>query len=111
MQQLSTRYEYPPIPIRTISSHRQTVPVRAPMFTGVPGGSWGNEASRTRSGYASFLLHVIAISAALVLSSLGAKEVRTQKVVPEHVTLLAPSKDVYMLPAAQQEAGGGGGGG
>ena len=111
MQQLSTRYEYPPIPIRTISSHRQTVPVRAPMFTGVPGGSWGNQASRTRSGYASFLLHVIAISAALVLSSLGAKEVRTQKVVPEHVTLLAPSKDVYMLPAAQQEAGGGGGGG
>ena len=31
--------------------------------------------------------------------------------MPEHVTLLAPSKDVYMLPPSIQEAAGGGGGG
>lgn len=112
MGQLTTGYDYLRVPLRPFPAPGRTVISRAPTFgAGVPGGSWGNAGSRKRSGYASFLLHVIAVSAALVLSSLGAKEVRSNRTTLEHVTLIAPSKDVYMLPAARQEAGGGGGGG
>jgi TonB family protein len=48
---------------------------------------------------------------AAVVLSLTAREVVKSKPSLEHVTLIAPSKDVYMLPPAKQEAGGGGGGG
>ncbi|HST09701.1 MAG TPA: energy transducer TonB [Terriglobales bacterium] len=112
MEQLTTRYDYLQVPLRSFSTPvRRPVP-RGPSFgLAVPGGSWGIAPSRKRSGYVSFLLHVIAISAALTLSTLGSKHVQTTKPALEQVTLIAPSKDVYMLPAAQQEAGGGGGGG
>jgi periplasmic protein TonB len=112
MEQLTTRYDYLQVPIRSFSTPvRRPVP-RMPSFAaGVPGGSFGNAPSRKRSGYASFLVHVIAVSFALVLSTLGDKHVQTARPVMEHVTLIAPSKDVYMLPPAHQEAGGGGGGG
>jgi periplasmic protein TonB len=39
------------------------------------------------------------------------KQVQRAQPVPEHVTLIAPPPDVYMLRPAIQEAGGGGGGG
>ncbi len=112
MEQLTTRYDYLQVPVRSFPTPvRRPVP-RGPAFgLGVPGGSWGTGVSRKRSGYVSFLLHVIAISVALTLSSLPDRHVQTAKPVLEHVTLIAPSKDVYMLPPAHQEAGGGGGGG
>jgi len=52
----------------------------------------------------------VAIGGVLTLSLMPTAPVES-KPVPEHVTLIAPSKDVYMLPPAIQEAGGGGGGG
>jgi TonB family protein len=76
----------------------------------VPGGSWGYVDSRKRSIKASVVLHIAAVIGAVVLS-LTAREVVTSKSSLEHVTLIAPAKDVYMLPPAKQEAGGGGGGG
>lgn len=59
----------------------------------------------------SLIFHLTAIAAFLVLSMFGAKEVQRAQHPPEHVMLLAPDKDVYMLPPSIQEAGGGGGGG
>ena len=59
----------------------------------------------------SFALHLLAVAALLLLSSLGANQVRTSHILPEHVTLVAPPRDVYMLPPATREAAGGGGGG
>jgi periplasmic protein TonB len=111
MEQLTTRYDYAQFPLRSFpTAARRHVP-RGPSFgTVIPGGSWGSKASRKRSGYVSFLVHVVAITAALTLPSLD-KHVQTNRPQPEHVTLIAPSKDVYMLPPAKQEAGGGGGGG
>ena len=110
MEQLTTRYDYLQVPVRSFPTSVRRP--RGPAFgLGVPGGSWGGGGSRKRSGYISFLLHVIAISAVLTLSSLPDRHVQTVRPVLEHVTLIAPSKDVYMLPPAHQEAGGGGGGG
>jgi protein TonB len=111
MEQVTTRYDHLRVPVRSFPTPvRRPVP-RGPFFgAGIPGGSWGIKASRKRSGYVSFLLHVIAVSAVLTLPSLD-KHVQTAKPPLEHVTLIAPSKDVYMLPPAHQEAGGGGGGG
>jgi len=76
----------------------------------VPGGSWGYADSRKQSAYTSLVLHVVAIAGVIVLS-LTARNVVESKPNLEQVTLIAPSKDVYLLPPAKQEAGGGGGGG
>jgi TonB family protein len=76
----------------------------------VPGGSWGYTQSRKQSAFASFLIHVAAIGGVLTLSLMPTKP-KESKPIPEHVTLIAPSKDVYMLPPSIQEAAGGGGGG
>ena len=117
MEQLSTRYDYLRVPVRSFPTppraygYGARMP-RVPMFGAhVPGGSWGYGASRKRSGYFSLLFHIIAVGAVLALSSISFKHVATAKILPEHVTLIAPSKDVYMLPPAHVEAGGGGGGG
>ena len=117
MEQLTTRHESLRVPVRSFPlpsrgsiSHNSAL--RPTVFGAhVPGGSWGYSNSRQRSGYLSFFFHITAIGMILVLTSFSAKHVQTLKPVLEHVTLLAPSKDVYMLPPAKQEAGGGGGGG
>jgi protein TonB len=113
MERLITRYEptrtrirvrsFPPPPKR---------PMRALVYgSGVPGGSWDYPDSRKRSTVASLVLHVVVVAGALALSVMPARQVQRPQPIPEHVTLIAPSPDVYMLPPAIQEAGGGGGGG
>jgi periplasmic protein TonB len=112
---LQVRYEYAAPPLR-VRSHRipaAAFAVRSPLGVGarVPGGSWGYSQSRKRSAYLSIILHLFGIAGVLAASLVPAKQPRAAVPVPEHVTLIALSKDVYMLPPAQQEAGGGGGGG
>lgn len=117
MEQLGTRYEYVLLPVRSFPAPYRATAARSagprpPMFGAhVPGGSWGYTSSRKRSGYLSILFHFTAVAAVLGLSAFGAKHVRAVQPILEHVTLLVPSRDVYMLPPAKQEAGGGGGGG
>lgn len=112
MEQLTTRYQSLQVPVRTFHAPARTPRNRAPVVgSGVPGGSWKYSESRSRSGVLSVILHVTAVAAVLGLSSLDARQVDRPQPSLEHVTLIAPSRDVYMLPAAQQEAGGGGGGG
>jgi TonB family protein len=77
----------------------------------VPGGSWGYAESRKRSAFVSIIVHLFAIAGVLAASLVTPRQPQAVSPVPEHVMLIAPSKDVYMLPPAQQEAGGGGGGG
>lgn len=111
MERLITRYESPRIHVRSFPAPVRT-PVRAPFYgSGVPGGSWDYAGNRKRSAIVSSLLHVIVVAGVLALSALPARHVQPPQPVPEHVTLIAPSPDAYMLPPALQEAGGGGGGG
>ena len=117
MEQMGTRCDYQPLNVRSFAapsrmsaSHARMV--RPPLFGAhVPGGSWGHAESRKRSGYLSTIFHLTAIVVFLGLSSYGARHEREVKKVLEHVTLIAPSKDAYMLPVAHQVAHGGGGGG
>jgi periplasmic protein TonB len=90
---------------RIVAANSNTI-FRAP----VPGGSWGYAESRKRSALASMVVHVTA-GIALVVISLATREVVRSQPQMEHVMLIAPSKDAYMLPPAKREAGGGGGGG
>jgi periplasmic protein TonB len=114
VEDLKVRYEYAaPMRIRTIQTPVRTQ-VRPPqpwVDVRVPGGSWGYSSSRKRSAIASFVVHVVLIGGALTLSLMPAAPKQASRPIPEHVTLIAPSKDVYMLPPSIQEAGGGGGGG
>jgi len=111
MERLITRYTSPTIQMRPFPTPARR-PLRTPFHgSGIPGGSWDYPGSRKRSTMASAILHVVAVAAALAISAIPTKQVQTAKPVPEHVTLIAPSPDVYMLRPAIQEAGGGGGGG
>jgi periplasmic protein TonB len=111
MEGLITRYEATMIPVRSFPAPTRR-PVR-PLFcgSGIPGGSWDVPGSRKRSGVVSGVIHVVVVAAVLALSAVSARQIQRPQPVPEHVTLIAPSPDVYMLPLARQEAGGGGGGG
>lgn len=113
MEQLKSRPQYLRVPIRSFPAPVRTTYVHTqPLFrSGLPGGSWETGHSRRKSGVLSLIFHVTAISAILVLSTFGAREVQRSQHPLEHVTLIAPDKDVYMLPPSIQEAGGGGGGG
>ena len=117
MEQLKSRHEYRGVPVRSFPAATTRVIARPtsgrPLFAGVgvPGGTWSSGHSRRRSGALSLAFHLFAIAGILIVSSLGAREVQKAKPLYEHVMLIAPSKDVYTLPAAHQEAGGGGGGG
>ena len=115
MEQLKTRHPYRGVPVRSFPATATRVVTRPsrPLFAGVevPGGTWSSTHSRTRSGAMSLAFHLFGIAGILILSTLGAHEVQKAKPLYEHVTLIAPSKDVYVLPPAHQEAGGGGGGG
>jgi len=115
VEDLKVRYEYAaPIRVRTIRSLPRASHVRSPqpwVDMHVPGGSWGYSQSRKRSAYASLVVHVVAIGGVLAISLMPSKPKQAPLPIPEHVMLIAPSKDVYMLPPAIQEAGGGGGGG
>jgi protein TonB len=114
VEDLKVRYEYAaPLRVRTIQTPSRYARAQSPqpwVDVRVPGGSWGYAHSRKRSAYASFFIHVVAIGGVLGLSLMPTKP-KAAVPVPEHVTLIAPSKDVYMLPPSIQEAGGGGGGG
>jgi periplasmic protein TonB len=111
MERLITRYTSPTIQMRPFPTPARR-PLRTPFHgSGIPGGSWDYPGSRKRSTMASAILHVVAVAAALAISAIPTKQVQTAKPVPEHVTLIAPPPDVYMLRPAIQEAGGGGGGG
>jgi len=119
MEQVKARSGYPktvPVgafqaPPRLAATRVIGMPASPTIFrAAVPGGSWGYAHSRKQSAYTSFVLHVVAIAGVIVLS-LTARNLVESKPNLEHVTLIAPSKDVYMLPPAKQEAGGGGGGG
>jgi protein TonB len=112
VDQLRVRYQsaVPPIQIRTLRSTPTVFGVRTPLGA-VPGGSWGYAESRKRSAFVSIIVHLFAIAGVLAASLVTARQPQAVSPVPEHVMLIAPSKDVYMLPPAQQEAGGGGGGG
>jgi protein TonB len=112
MEQLRTRYESLGVPVRAFPAPARTHKARTAVFgSGVPGGSWKYSESRKRSGVLSIILHVTAVALVVGLSSMGARRVEHPQLAWEQVTLIAPSKDVYMLPPALQEAGGGGGGG
>jgi periplasmic protein TonB len=118
MEQVKARSSFPrTVPVGSFQAPPRVATTRVIATTAptlfraaVPGGSWGYADSRKRSLKASAMLHVVGVTAVIVLS-LTAREVVTSKPSLEHVTLIAPSKDVYMLPPAKQEAGGGGGGG
>jgi periplasmic protein TonB len=113
VEDLKVRYEYAaPIRIRTFGEPGKPAPrpVRSWVDVRVPGGSWGYSHSRKNSAWASFVVHVVAIGGVLAISMMPATK-PVSRPIPEHVTLIAPSKDVYVLPPAIQEAGGGGGGG
>lgn len=115
MEDLKVRYEHAaPMRIRTFQAPATPVRARsAPTWVDVrvPGGSWGYSHSRKNSAFASIFVHVVVIAGALALSLMPSTPKQIAPPIPEHVTLIAPSKDVYMLPPAIQEAGGGGGGG
>ena len=86
--------------------------LRSPLLGArVPGGSWGYAESRKRSAIVSLMLHVVLVTGVLAASLVTVKQVHVAQPSPEHVTLIAPPKDTYMLPPAVQEASGGGGGG
>ena len=86
--------------------------LRSPLLGArVPGGSWGYAESRKRSAIVSLMLHVVLVTSVLAASLVPVKQVHVARPSPEHVTLIAPPKDSYMLPPAVQEASGGGGGG
>lgn len=122
MEQVKARTGYrKPVPVGTFPAPPRLAATRVIGATNyssnptifraaVPGGSWGYADSRKRSTYASVLLHILG-GVGIVVLSLTARNVVQSKPNLEHVTLIAPSKDVYMLPPAKQEAGGGGGGG
>ncbi|MGC2196318.1 MAG: TonB family protein, partial [Terriglobales bacterium] len=111
MERLIIRYESPRMQVRSFPAPVRTR-VRPPIYgSGIPGGSWDYAGTRKQSAAVSILLHVIVVAGVLALSALPAKQVQHLQPVPEQVTLIAPSPDVYMLPPAHQEAGGGGGGG
>ena len=112
MEQVGSRFRYPVlVEVRSRQGNVSAARIRPPVFGApVPGGSWGYGSSRKNSTIISFAFHVFAVAAVLAASLITVKEVRKAP-PPEHVTLIAPSKDVYMLPLARQEAGGGGGGG
>ena len=119
MEQVKARSGYPktvPVgafqaPPRLAATRVIGMPASPTIFrAAVPGGSWGYADSRKQSAYTSLVLHVVAIAGVIVLS-LTARNVVESKPNLEHVTLIAPSKDAYLLPPAKQEAGGGGGGG
>ena len=119
MEQVKARSGYPktvPVgafqaPPRLAATRVIGMPASPTIFrAAVPGGSWGYADSRKQSAYTSLVLHVVAIAGVIVLS-LTARNVVESKPNLEQVTLIAPSKDVYLLPPAKQEAGGGGGGG
>jgi protein TonB len=109
---LGVRYEsqVPPIRVRTFRPAATVLGVRSPVGA-VPGGSWGYAQSRKRSAFVSVILHLFAIAGVLAGSLIPTTPTRKVSAIPEQVTLIAPSKDVYTLPPALQEAGGGGGGG
>jgi periplasmic protein TonB len=118
MEQVKARNGYPrTVPVGTFQAPPRIAATRvigaqSPVLfrTAVPGGSWGYADSRKKSIRASIVLHIVGAVGVIVLS-LTAREVVKSKPAMEHVTLIAPSKDAYMLPPAKQEAGGGGGGG
>jgi len=104
-------FEAPPrIATTRVIGRPERIPTPTLFRAAVPGGSWGYADSRKRSFKTSVVLHICAIVAVVVLSLTAHEIVKSQPAL-EHVTLIAPSKDVYMLPPAKQEAGGGGGGG
>ena len=111
MERVTVRYEYG-VPMQ-IRGPRPAAPrVRHPLpGARVPGGSWGYSQSRKRSAFLSLIVHAAMVVGILGASSVTARQPRASRTMPEHVTLIAPSKDVYMLPPAVQEEGGGGGGG
>jgi protein TonB len=115
VEDLKVRYEYAaPIRVRTFQTPSKPSRARPPqpwVDVHVPGGSWGYAQSRKQSALASLVFHVVAMGGVLALSMMPTAPKQVAKPIPEHVTLIAPSKDVYMLPPAIQEAGGGGGGG
>jgi periplasmic protein TonB len=118
MEQVKARSVHPrTVPVGSFQAPPRIATTRVlaasgpPLFrAAVPGGSWGYADSRKQSAYASVVLHIVGVTAVIVLS-LAAREVVKSEPRLEHVTLIAPSKDAYMLPPAKQEAGGGGGGG
>jgi periplasmic protein TonB len=104
-------FEAPPRIVTTrVIGRPDRIPTPTLFRAAVPGGSWGYADSRKRSFKTSVMLHICALVAVVVLSLTAHEIVKSQPAL-EHVTLIAPSKDVYMLPPAKQEAGGGGGGG
>ena len=110
MERLVTRYEAPRIQVRQFPVPARVI-IRTPVYgSGIPGGSWDYPGSRRRSSMYSVFLHVVLVAGVLGLSAIPTKQVQTQA-KQEHVTLIAPAPETYMLPPAIQEAGGGGGGG
>jgi len=110
MERLVTRYETPRIQLRQFPVPARVI-VRTPVYgSGIPGGSWDYPGSRRRSAMYSVFLHVVLVAGVLGLSAIPIKQVQAQA-KQEHVTLIAPAPETYMLPPAIQEAGGGGGAG
>src|SRR5215469_14070428 len=99
VMEVGSRARYPVlIEVRSRRISAPTARIRPPAFGApIPGGSWGYAGSRKNSTVLSFAFHVFAVAGVLAASLVTAKEVK-KAIIPEHVTLIAPSKDAYMLP-------------